>query len=280
MNNTLSNDNPVQGPIPNQPSEFSRTRKNWMKLILLLLTAIIIPPFGVAWAIYMLLKRSLNWRLLLRALLIAVISLASITGYFFVWKYYNPTPYHLTSLSNKELTAKLEGAGMSYKVPEGFELGKQSVEFGSSVANYLLVNKSSQPVKVPAVMAVASRPSALAASQSYIESLSLLMSKHQGTDYEKAVAQPVKQFLHDNLLVSYDIALGQPSTFASSNISKNAWQFDFTGKIDGQRQGNGKFVLAVGKETFYYLMVASVDYNWEPNKSIWQQILDSLKIDQ
>lgn len=277
---TLINSNLVQGPIPNQPSEFSRTRKDWIKLTLLLLVAIIIPPLGVAWVIYKLIKNPLNKGLLIKALLITVISLASMTGYYFIWKHYNPTPYHLTSLSNKELEAKLEGAGMSYKVPDGFELGKQSVEFGSSVANYLLVNKSSQPVKVPAVMAVASRPSALAASQSYIESLSSLMNKHQGADYEKAVVQSVKQFLHDNLLVSYDIALGQPSTFASSNISKNAWQFDFTGKINGQRQGNGKLVLAVGKETFYYLMVASVDYNWEPNKSIWQQVFDSLKIDQ
>ena len=69
-------------------------------------------------------------------------------------------------------------------------------------------------------------------------------------------------------------------------VKNNAWEMSFTAtdpkanEINLPARLQGEAVLAAGKSTYYYFMVTAIDYNWQSNLKIWQQVVDSLKIDQ
>ena len=66
------------------------------------------------------------------------------------------------------------------------------------------------------------------------------------------------------------------------NIKDFAWQLNFYTLSDGNRSTvlQGKVIFLAGEKSFYYFMLSTVGYNWAPNQAIWQQMVDSLKIDQ
>ena len=106
----------------------------------------------------------------------------------------------------------------------------------------------------------------------------------KGKGYDDYKASLQKQ-LQSTLPKGMILELGQPSPLSNSNLKQNAWQFDFTAKskVDNSSGASvikGKLVFIIGKGVFYYFMIATVDYNWQSNQAIWNQVLDSIKIDQ
>jgi len=70
----------------------------------------------------------------------------------------------------------------------------------------------------------------------------------------------------------------------NTNIKSNAWKFDVSitngSNVNKISNVEGKAVLVAGKRTFYYFLIDSVDQTWKNNQKVWQQVLDSIKVDQ
>lgn len=102
--------------------------------------------------------------------------------------------------------------------------------------------------------------------------------------YRSYYANYLKSFIPKDL----DIDLSDPTPVKTTNISKNAWKFDFTAKASaktantqvGQPIIKGSFLIVFGERAYYYVVIQTVEYNWQSNQATWQKIIDSLKIDQ
>ncbi len=250
------------------------------KPITQLLGALLIPPIGLGLIVYHIMKSPKNRQLLIFVAGLLVALLIGSAAYYSGWQHFHTNTQRFSKLYDQTLPATLSGTATVYKVPVGFDRSRQTVQIGSSAANYAFLNKTKQPAKFSAIMAVYSQPSALATSSSYVDNLNKLISNHQGKDYQVVTSRTIEQFIKNNLPANYKIVLDQPVKFASANINKNAWKFDFTATSPGHRTVKGSLIIAVGKQSFYYLMIASVNYNWNNNAKTFQQVVDSLKIDQ
>lgn len=77
-----------------------------------------------------------------------------------------------------------------------------------------------------------------------------------------------------------NINLSGVKNFRSANIKDSAWQFDLNGTSATNGKWQGKFIYAWGKNGVYYVLIAATAPNWQANQSTWQQMVDSIKIDQ
>jgi len=120
-------------------------------------------------------------------------------------------------------------------------------------------------------------------------------SFNNASDYQNYAKQAyITSFLSDEMNTSYfagtngsntSVSLSQPKTITTNNLATDTWQFPFTATNSGKPnvKVQGEVVFHLGKDTsvyngYDYLMISTVDYNWQPNQSIWQQIVNSLKI--
>jgi hypothetical protein len=109
-------------------------------------------------------------------------------------------------------------------------------------------------------------------------------AKSQYDNYKKFFSDYLESFTPQNL----DIDLGNPTPLKTANITNNAWELDFTGKASKKNQDykagepvvQGNLIVAFGDRAYYYVIIQSIEYNWERNQATWQKMLDSLKIDQ
>jgi hypothetical protein len=97
---------------------------------------------------------------------------------------------------------------------------------------------------------------------------------------------PVYKFVLDNTSFNYIPTLGPAVRFSNSAIKSNAWQISLAWKrspsasasLPAQKQGT--VIALAGQKSWYYLMLAATTANWQANQSTWNQILNSIKIDQ
>lgn len=80
----------------------------------------------------------------------------------------------------------------------------------------------------------------------------------------------------------WQIKLETAKPFTNANIQDNAWQFDFSASDPSKKKTPiyGEALYIISGKNYYYFMVSSVSYNWQPNQKVWQQVVDSLKTDQ
>lgn len=76
-----------------------------------------------------------------------------------------------------------------------------------------------------------------------------------------------------------------PKVLTTPNLKQNAWLFSFSAQSDAQpnKTVSGDLVFALGNSTpiynaYNYIMISTLDFNWQPNNSIWQRVIDSIKI--
>ena len=96
----------------------------------------------------------------------------------------------------------------------------------------------------------------------------------------------LSQFASRVINTRYKLTLGATHAITTPNIKSAAWATDFTG-VDNSpiskytpTKVQGEEILAVGKNAYYYLVIGSVGNNWNNNQSVWQQVVNSIKIDQ
>lgn len=196
-----------------------------------------------------------------------------------------PNSYSYKALNDYKLDSQLKGTAFSLKKPIEVNVIENRSEQGGSVSWLAHTDKKKGEEYSLTYITVASNQSVLAATPTYLEYLNKSLMSNSGKDYD-SVMKSVTSFTRASIISDYKYELSDTKHFTSPNISKNAWQFDLkvtSPEKDGKKKYNdlkGKVILAAGKKTFYYFLVTSLDYNWEPNTKTWQQIYDSLKIDQ
>ena len=261
------------------------------KLILALLISLLLPPIGILLMLYLLIKaiRTSVWRkaALLPAIAVLILSAAGTYGYwqlYQVWQGGKQYSYTYSKLDDFKLPSVLKGAGISFNKPTEFiQAGDSVVQEGFSAAIFYQPNYATDPKTAIAYLSANSVQSALAASSSYVEQLSSVLNNPSDSRYQTMVG-PVKDFLVAATDSSFRIDIGSAKPLQTANLKNNAWEFDFFIQNDKNKTKvtplRGKAILAVGKNSFYYFMVSSVYYNWGPSQSVWQQMIDSIKIDQ
>lgn len=255
----------------------------WVVIILL---SLLIPPLGVLAAAFLAFKafRDKTKKLYLMAAVAFGAAIIGVGALYAVQRVvYNLKldHYKYSQLDEYKLEGNLEGVGIAFKKPTDFKQTVKNVELGRAWAT--LEHQKKDNKRLLGVMNTTITNSALASAKDYPETLGKVFeTKGKGyDDFEKRSKEYLATFLPEGM----DIQISQPGEFKNPNISKNAWLFTFvaSGKSGGSDTATvikGVSVLAVGKKSFYNFSFGSVDYNWTDNKKVWQQVLDSLKIDQ
>ncbi len=219
---------------------------------------------------------------------LAVLVLA-IGGYFGYRWYANrtPAPSAFTFTYNKTEAVKLPGqqagSGMSLVRPTDLTLAPIEAK-ATQASMYHVLLKNNQPVTV-AQIAVASVYAGIELSSDYLKNLNTAMTDVKSANHA-GVIKPVKEFVTNRAQTGYNITFSDPKTFTSDTIKSNAWYMTFTGTAKDAKAVptlpplSGEVVLSTGKSTFYYFMVDSITVNWQPNQKVWDQVINSLKIDQ
>lgn len=95
----------------------------------------------------------------------------------------------------------------------------------------------------------------------------------------------LKQFASMRL-INLEANFGAEKQLHTVNIKNQAIQVDFTTKSK-PGPGNvvfptkkGTAILIKGKNANYYFLVDALDDNWQLNQSVWQKIINSIKVDQ
>jgi hypothetical protein len=127
-------------------------------------------------------------------------------------------------------------------------------------------------------------------STDYISSLQKAMAAADPSDsvYAKT-SKTITSFVTSGVSPKWQLTLDHPVAFTNPTIKVNAWIFDYNlvnqeaiaaGKDPDANLFQGKLVYAVGKGGEYYLAVNALGSNLQNNQTLFQEILDSLKIDQ
>lgn len=280
---------PSPTPSSNKQSIFGRLKDkltSWPSLILVsFVFGVLLPPVSLAIAVYLIIKglRTQRKKLYLVALSLILATALGIGVYIKLYptifkdRYYS---YKYTAFDEYKLDSKTAGSGLSLSKPVNFKEIGQKVQVGSASA--LLAHKDTTSKLSLGYIAITSVNSALAASSSYLEVLNKTLQEPNDKNYETLV-RPVREYVNRYTDFKYQIELGKATKLIAPNIKANAWQFDFSAKTIADKSITplkGKAVLVAGKQTFYYILLSNVENNWQANQAVWQQVLDSIKIDQ
>ena len=262
-------------PFNGQPSNESYSqqtiisRRFWQQVLL----SLILPPVGLVIAIKKAQKAVKQKTKYLYILTIAVL-LATAIGSGLYYQIYTRNidkqdySFKYSSLDNYKLESVLKDAALSVKKPVELKEKDKGVAMGSSKAllthnyyNYTSQNKL--------------------ATESYLNYLNDVLKNSSHKDFQ-AVTASLKEFIRQSTDDRSDIDLQSASVFINSGIKKNAWKLNFAVNSNAKNTWpiKGSVILAASNKTFYYILVGSMESNWQSNEKTWQQILDSIKIDQ
>jgi len=254
---------------------------------LIVLISFIISPLGIVLALFFVFRaiKSHQRQLYLMALAAFLAAIAGLGALYGIRSLlYNRKLDHYTygTLEDYKLSGYLKDAAITFKKPAEFKVYYQNYKAGSSVAGLSHNLDKDGQKKAIGYIAVSGLVNIETQDSAYLKKLTTALASPEATDYQK-FSQPVKDFAANYLPDNFDVNLANPRAFTSSNIAKNAWQFDLAATPEASQKATplkGSVILASGKNSFYYFMLAAVDYNWKTNQTVWQQTLNSLKLDQ
>ena len=255
---------------------------------IVLLISLVIPLLGFIISVYLLVKaiRLHKRRLYYMAAATLAASLVGVGLLRFSYNliYNQKLDYTYSALDEYKLPSKLAGAELTFQKPTEIKYSNLRLQEGSAVASLVHTNKKTKPDSGIAYIYAGSVQSALATSESYIKARKEGLSSKNSQNYQIMV-KPIIDFIKGNTSDKYDVQILSVSPLSTSNIKDNAWKFDLTirgggGSVKTIKPLNGNAIMAFGKNTFYYFTVMAIENNWDSNQKVWQQVLDSVKVDQ
>lgn len=245
---------------------------------------LLLPPIGLVLAVITIYRagRLANRALLFLGLVGIVAVAAGSYGYIKLYDTVvrDETPtYVYATVEDYKLSGAAQTRGMTFKKPVAFK--ETSTVSNSDVQASLAHRKSDSKTGLQYTISVLSAAIGTPSGNGPADAIKLFSAEGQASDEYKALKKSFEQYIKFRVNSKFSSSLGSPKSFTNSSIKANAWQYDFSSASDTQGHNvNGTFVFTVGKSNFYYFSLASLDYNWQANQANWQQILDSLKIDQ
>jgi len=87
-----------------------------------------------------------------------------------------------------------------------------------------------------------------------------------------------------NLFQGYKVVSSAGANFTSNYIKKDAWARDFSASATDPNAKlpdmHGRIITAFGKSAIYYFVIYTTKYDWQTNQAVWNQVINSIKIDQ
>jgi len=271
----------IQPTIATQPAILPFFRSiNWWYLISLLL-----PPVGLLLLMYLVFKKIKGFSTDKKT--VGIIILATIVGaiiYLVLYTLFFSTQlnrYHYRQLENYKLTSKLSGASMTFDKPVELKKYFEHTILGSTVVDFVHSQTKDSKKYSTSFLAASSYQSALATNSDYLQQLGKVLTNKSDKDY-KTVTEPLVKFVQTYTPSNLTIKMGDFSAKSTKGITKNIWQADYrAGETAGKSADlKGRFVFAAGERSFYLFMISTTDYNWNNNANLFQQLIDSVKIDQ
>lgn len=196
----------------------------------------------------------------------------------------NTYSYIYNQLSALKLPGDGAGSGMSLDKP--VELQTTTIEEKSNQASLfhpLVVNN--KPV-ISVEIAIASVRSTIGLQPEYLIDLNKAITDPNNINHDGLI-KPLQQFVTQRISPNYTAIFAKPKVLLTPNIKANAWYITYalTAKEKTKPGLNfpdmeGQAIMAVGKSTVYYFKLDALKVNWQPNQKAWDQVINSLKIDQ
>lgn len=191
----------------------------------------------------------------------------------------NDAAHQLTGLSQYKLAGKVSGRGISFDKPS-----QLTIDTDPSVTllptevgfNYLTNGYSAAYIAAESPITI---PKYTYEQQSVDLTKKWLNSPNNSSYVQYATL--ITNFVTGVAPLGAKIHYYPAQNFTNPNIKSNAWKVNFDyGNPVTNRNGNGTVVYAIGKNGEYLFIVLGHHSDWQANRGVINQILNSIKIDQ
>ena len=212
-----------------------------------------------------------------------------------------------SKLDSFKLDGTKQGTGISFEKPTAYVKALGATDKSQASFSHTLKSPTFAPLGAMHVLSSAAGFD----TTGYIANLKKSLADPK-TDVYKTTAGPIQTFLTSRFSPLYDVSFSVAKVLSTPNLSNDAWSLDFSAtpkKTDptaisrtqdskaaqnvspvpagsgsssppGFESYKGRVVVAVGKQAIYYFAVYNTNYNWANNASVWQQVINSIKINQ
>jgi len=190
-------------------------------------------------------------------------------------------PYKFTysKLESFVLTGQSPGSGLAVSKPREIGAGMGGAP-GSEATIYQTAKSGGVRM---AALAVSSEAGVGSSTSSYAKLAIQSNLANTSSAGHQLFVQPAEQLIKDALDSAYGFSFSSPRPYTNPNIKSDAWRMDFTASAtakSGLPKMQGAIIVALTSKNLYDFEAAAVDYNWNNNQAIWQQVMNSVKIDQ
>lgn len=223
--------------------------------------------------------------ILLGAVLVIAVSVG---GYFLIKNSFgNNGDYSYTykDLNAYAMSGNAKGNGISLQKPvELVAAGSPSPGQTQAYLNHTL-NKDSQQAVTIAQIFLATVNAGTELQAGYKKNIDTAITDPKSAGHE-AVIKPIKDYVTQRLKTTLTTTFTEAKPLVTTNIKQSAWYLTFTATPKDSKDRatqpdiSGEVILGIGKTTFYYIMVDSLSGNWQSNQKVWDQVINSVKLDQ
>lgn len=188
--------------------------------------------------------------------------------------------YAYKKLDTYEVKDETTGSQVNFEKPQEFQLAATYYKPRQIV---LMHRDQSRPYI--GLIAEASLQNYLPQGSDFFKNYNNAITNPKNPSY-KDLVKPLEDFIDQKIGAGFNGAdLSVPKTFSNPTISAGAWSADFTDTYKGSVKIKpyslqGRIIEAYGKKSTFYFMAANVDSVWKNNNQVWQQVFNSLRIDQ
>ncbi|HLG90556.1 MAG TPA: hypothetical protein VI336_00090 [Candidatus Saccharimonadales bacterium] len=221
-------------------------------------------------------------------IVIAVVVLLAIGGGLVAYKSINDTEsstgLSYSDLQQYDLPGPSAGSGISFTKPS--ELSP-SGEAENGKASFVQLTQTSDDnnsyVAVARISVLTAAYKTTPTQKDYEETSTALNTANTQSDAYKYYDSLNTNFAKTAYVEpTISVTVGKPTQFTNPSITQYAWVFpvsadDSSGATPHQ---TGKLVLIYSDKTYFRFLVMANDDIWELNSSTWDQILNSIKINQ
>lgn len=195
-------------------------------------------------------------------------------------------PYKYKQLSSFTMPGDAKGSGISLQKPvELTALSTSSPKQSQTFLNHTLTKNAQQPVTMAQIF-LASVNTGVELQDTYKKNINTMVTDPKNVSHE-AVIKPLKDYVTQRLKATLTTTFSEAKPLpATDNIKSNAWYLTFTATPKDAKDKatqpdlSGQAIMAIGKTSYYYIMVYSLANNWQSNQKVWDQVINSIKLDQ
>lgn len=209
---------------------------------------------------------------------IVIVVVLAVSGWLIYSRVHNgrqPYKYAYTKLDSYSIKGSVGGSGVEFKKP--VEITKLTATPEQADLEYL--KSVGDKKKFVSYIAVLSVNSSEKLTTEQLKQLGVqITTARSGSD----ILEPVDNFIYTNVYENWNASIGSAQPFTNATIKADAWSFDLSASDpSGSNSVKGEVIYAIGSSRIaYFFMVFSRPDSWQTNQAVWQQVVDSIRIDR